>query len=914
MIKFLFILLFSLNVFAQQNGWIDLPPSGGGSGTITSVGLLLPASVFNITGSPVTTTGTLTGSFIDQNANTVFAGPTSGAAATPSFRLLGPSDITGGNINTFAGFDASGNLFSVPEFFINTTSGGMDIALTEQPNNGGGTSVHNQNVNFDPLQNSPNENWNIYNLSAQFDVNNSGFSQGTNGNAAQLLNLSFNHQNTGPIGQLVFENITASIGNGTDPLTTNGLVIAATGINYNANVTLNGGFQGYGFSPNVNAAAIDGTNFYVNAFSDFSNIGITMGSYNSVTSSPSIAGIKNNFNYTGVNINPQITTLNGNAGATGFGFYGTYTTTSATGGIQGVNINPNIVTMGATGYYHGIDINANITTAHGNINGLNINSSIAAGDANYAGINIYPQSSVSLPYVVGINADLNGIPSTTQRQGLTLNGGMLQAYSDYDTSVLPASPGFMNQNALGGLFHVESGSPMTSTLVLANNFGMAAQFDDDMGPDAFGGFLGYVGNGLLSQVAVNAGKTVDTFTGAAIAASVPSIPTSGGTITNANMLTVAGPINGGGTLSVTNLKTINIPSFSNGFAATNAWGLYVADTSLDNWFAKNVVIGGATGKPVGSEALSVTGTAYIDGVLDMNTHQIQNVVDPTLAQDAATKNYVDTFGAVTAVSVATANGFAGSSSGGTTPALTLTTSVTGMIKGNGTAMSAATAGTDYSDGTASLATGILKSTTGTGVLSIAIAADFPTLNQNTTGTAANVTGIVAEANGGTNQSTYTIGDVLYASAANVLSKLGIGSAGQVLTVVAGVPAWQTPSSGANILCDRNVGPSQTYTTIGAAITAASAGDSICIQTGTYAESVTVNKQLTITGSGRGVDITGSLTVTSSGDYSLIQQVKVDSGITIDSGALYVQLLSFWSASGQTITDNGTGSYIRGIQE
>lgn len=45
-------------------------------------------------------------------------------------------------------------------------------------------------------------------------------------------------------------------------------------------------------------------------------------------------------------------------------------------------------------------------------------------------------------------------------------------------------------------------------------------------------------------------------------------------------------------------------------------------------------------------------------------------------------------GTVTAVSVATANGFAGTSSGGATPALTLTTSITGVLKGNGTAISA----------------------------------------------------------------------------------------------------------------------------------------------------------------------------------------------------------------------------------
>lgn len=46
-----------------------------------------------------------------------------------------------------------------------------------------------------------------------------------------------------------------------------------------------------------------------------------------------------------------------------------------------------------------------------------------------------------------------------------------------------------------------------------------------------------------------------------------------------------------------------------------------------------------------------------------------------------------------------------------------------------------------------LATGILKSTTTTGVLSIAVAGDFPTLNQNTTGTAALATAIAGGSGG-----------------------------------------------------------------------------------------------------------------------------------------------------------------------
>ncbi len=73
-------------------------------------------------------------------------------------------------------------------------------------------------------------------------------------------------------------------------------------------------------------------------------------------------------------------------------------------------------------------------------------------------------------------------------------------------------------------------------------------------------------------------------------------------------------------------------------------------------------------------------------------------------------------GSVTSVSVASANGFGGSSSGGSTPALTLTTSVSGLLKGNGTAISAATSGTDYVvpsgniTGTAANVTGTSNST------------------------------------------------------------------------------------------------------------------------------------------------------------------------------------------------------------
>ena len=61
------------------------------------------------------------------------------------------------------------------------------------------------------------------------------------------------------------------------------------------------------------------------------------------------------------------------------------------------------------------------------------------------------------------------------------------------------------------------------------------------------------------------------------------------------------------------------------------------------------------------------------------------------------------------------------------------------------------------------------------------------------GNANNVTGVVTTIHGGTGQSTYTQGDLLYASAANTLGKLGIGSNNQVLTVSNGTLSWANTS-------------------------------------------------------------------------------------------------------------------------
>lgn len=71
--------------------------SGGGAGSVTSVALSDGSSspIYSISGSPISTAGTLTFTLASQTANKVFAGPTSGSNQ-PAFRALVVGDIPSG--------------------------------------------------------------------------------------------------------------------------------------------------------------------------------------------------------------------------------------------------------------------------------------------------------------------------------------------------------------------------------------------------------------------------------------------------------------------------------------------------------------------------------------------------------------------------------------------------------------------------------------------------------------------------------------------------------------------------------------------------------------------------------------------------------------------------------------------------
>ena len=78
------------SAFLKGDGTWAIPPVG--SGTVTSVGLTLPA-LFTVSNSPVTTAGSLTATLASQTANTVLAAP-NGSNGTPTFRTLSGADIS----------------------------------------------------------------------------------------------------------------------------------------------------------------------------------------------------------------------------------------------------------------------------------------------------------------------------------------------------------------------------------------------------------------------------------------------------------------------------------------------------------------------------------------------------------------------------------------------------------------------------------------------------------------------------------------------------------------------------------------------------------------------------------------------------------------------------------------------------
>ena len=119
----------------------------------------------------------------------------------------------------------------------------------------------------------------------------------------------------------------------------------------------------------------------------------------------------------------------------------------------------------------------------------------------------------------------------------------------------------------------------------------------------------------------------------------------------------------------------------------------------------------------------------------------------------------------------------------------------GIVYGNGTsALGVTAAGT-----TGQVLVGNTGSAPTWGSLSGSAVTTFQTslsgLTPSTaTSGAVTLAGTLGATSGGTGLTSYTTGDIIYASATNTLAKLPIGTAGQVLSVASGIPSWAASTS------------------------------------------------------------------------------------------------------------------------
>lgn len=298
-----------------------------------------------------------------------------------------PDYVYDGSPNTFAYYNASGNLDDLPNRTVEPNFFGVNESLTINPDNDGTVNVNNLELNITPLQNSPNDSFTHQLRQLIVDPTATGFDIATNGSINEEYVNIFANQGAGNAGTIYGKYTNASIGNGTNAYNLDG-------IRYN---WVNGSIA----SPSVVDSVI------VSGSSLSSSAGSSIQSYTGFLEQNNFDTLTNEYAIIRSESNVALADV-----VRLIAIYGTYD--EATNGFGGLDIGP---TIGDSTYVNGLYFHPNVTgtitsfqgseiglgiaNVTGNVNGFTVSGSITSSTGDLNMFSAYP-------IVTSIAGNVNG--------------------------------------------------------------------------------------------------------------------------------------------------------------------------------------------------------------------------------------------------------------------------------------------------------------------------------------------------------------------------------------------------------------------------------------------------------------------------------------------------------------------------
>jgi hypothetical protein len=310
-------------------------------------------------------------------------------------------------------------------------------------------------------------------------------------------------------------------------------------------------------------------------------------------------------NFTSLSVGPQF-----DAGATLDNASGIYINVGLDGqsvtNSQGIQLNSQFLNGASVQNYTEVQAGASFSATSavtGNYTGMSINPNFTSGATvdNMTGMQINFNGAVAVTNnSTGLNINMQNITSPNRTQSIGANGESCAIYSNFT----PMNNVFFDQgNTISAQASVINGAPLTGTDGVCNNFAGLILADDDisLGPIAVGwSYVGFVG-----QTAVTSGHTVDAVNCALGGFSIP-VESTGGTVTDVTLYRGITPFSAGGTLNITNLYGLRLPSDLN-TGATNAYNIYAPDLVAKTLLASGVTMLGNSNEVAIKASASTTG-------------------------------------------------------------------------------------------------------------------------------------------------------------------------------------------------------------------------------------------------------------------------------------------------------------------